>query len=413
MFQDSVSETSSSVAGSTKLEDTAVSSTRTEEELPGTAETFYEWQTGKKISYTRVRYGSDTRYPPVVLLTGFGVGSFHYHRLCSELHGRLEGTVYLVDFFGQGNSWPTVDPCPSETPLDEPGFIHGFGQADVAKGFEGFRFSADMWTEQIEHFLEEVVGGPAILCGNSLGGFISANLAAQRPDLVRGLVLLNATPFWGTTSIRFWDGTYPVPRLLRLLGTRWWNAVRDPDNITRILDFVYARPLAAGGYDRSLVGKILEPTLQPAAASVFCSIIASPPPALKFDDMLAAVRRRGIPCMLAYGRDDPWVIPLWGLRAARELGSSALYYELTPCGHCPQDESPATVARLLGGFAARVGAGDEGALPTESFDSEDLSGGVQVTFYDRPRPRTPVELLDCLTYDLKRRLRSIASPGSL
>jgi len=33
---------------------------------------------------------------------------------------------------------------------------------------------------------------PAYIAGNSLGGFLAVNLASQHPELVKGLVLLNA-----------------------------------------------------------------------------------------------------------------------------------------------------------------------------------------------------------------------------
>ena len=41
-------------------------------------------------------------------------------------------------------------------------------------------------------FLLTVVKGPAVLVGNSIGGFISASVAADYPDLVTGLVLVNS-----------------------------------------------------------------------------------------------------------------------------------------------------------------------------------------------------------------------------
>ena len=41
-------------------------------------------------------------------------------------------------------------------------------------------------------------GGVGVrLVGNSLGGLLAVLLAARRPDLVNGIVLLNATPIWG------------------------------------------------------------------------------------------------------------------------------------------------------------------------------------------------------------------------
>jgi pimeloyl-ACP methyl ester carboxylesterase len=38
----------------------------------------------------------------------------------------------------------------------------------------------------------QVVRGPVVLVGNSIGGFISASVAADYPDLAAGLVLLNS-----------------------------------------------------------------------------------------------------------------------------------------------------------------------------------------------------------------------------
>lgn len=49
---------------------------------------------------------------------------------------------------------------------------------------------------QVLAFIEEVIGEPAYVAGNSLGGYIGTNLAANHPSSVLGLALLNATPFW-------------------------------------------------------------------------------------------------------------------------------------------------------------------------------------------------------------------------
>lgn len=44
--------------------------------------------------------------------------------------------------------------------------------------------------------LQDKVGEPVYLAGNSLGGYLGVNLAARHPEAIKGLVLLNATPFW-------------------------------------------------------------------------------------------------------------------------------------------------------------------------------------------------------------------------
>ena len=55
-----------------------------------------------------------TQGDPILLLNGFGVGSFHQHRLIPRLLDRPDenevgtppGTVYCMDYLGQGRSWP-------------------------------------------------------------------------------------------------------------------------------------------------------------------------------------------------------------------------------------------------------------------------------------------------------------------
>jgi pimeloyl-ACP methyl ester carboxylesterase len=56
--------------------------------------------------------------------------------------------VYAIDLLGQGQSWPTQVQCQQSGPLC---------------------YSADTWTEQLFHFIEEKVGEPVYIAGNSLG----------------------------------------------------------------------------------------------------------------------------------------------------------------------------------------------------------------------------------------------------
>ncbi|XP_026415840.1 uncharacterized protein LOC113311210 [Papaver somniferum] len=49
--------------------------------------------------------------PALLLLPGFGVGSFHYEKQLKDLGQKYR--VYALDFLGQGMSLPTEDPTPS------------------------------------------------------------------------------------------------------------------------------------------------------------------------------------------------------------------------------------------------------------------------------------------------------------
>ncbi|MEW6705299.1 MAG: alpha/beta hydrolase [Pseudomonadota bacterium] len=46
--------------------------------------------------------------------------------------------------------------------------------------------------DQLIHFIEREVGGPAFLVGHSLGGLLSLLAACRRPELARGLVMLDS-----------------------------------------------------------------------------------------------------------------------------------------------------------------------------------------------------------------------------
>jgi hypothetical protein len=66
-----------------------------------------------------------------------------------------------------------------------------------------------------------------------------------------------------------------------------------------------------------------------------------------------------------YGRDDPWVVPLWGQRLKRAV-PRAWYYQLSDVGHCPAHESPAAVNDVVAGWvewAEGAGAGGEEREP--------------------------------------------------
>ena len=66
--------------------------------------------------------------------------------------------------------------------------LRGFGLTPLGRGQNS---SLEANQALIEGFLEKVVGGPAILLGNSMGGRLSLQVAASRPDLVSRLVLVD------------------------------------------------------------------------------------------------------------------------------------------------------------------------------------------------------------------------------
>jgi pimeloyl-ACP methyl ester carboxylesterase len=69
--------------------------------------------------------------------------------------------------------------------------------------------------DQLIHFIEREVGGPAFLVGHSMGGLLSLLAASRRPDIARGLVLLDPPLFTGlrAQSLRMMKAARLLPRV--------------------------------------------------------------------------------------------------------------------------------------------------------------------------------------------------------
>ena len=93
------------------------------------------------------------------------------------VHGtRLTGTVWRAQMDDLRDTYRVVA-------LDLPG--HG-RSADRA-------FTVADAADEVAHAIEVVAGGHAVVVGLSLGGYVAMDLAARRPELVRGLVVSGAT----------------------------------------------------------------------------------------------------------------------------------------------------------------------------------------------------------------------------
>ena len=85
--------------------------------------------------------------------------------------------------------------------------------------------------ELIDFIVREVDGRPAWLVGHSLGGYLSAMAASHRPELARGVVLLDSPILGGLLAhgVRFfkatgWGRRYSPSRVSRRRRERWPSA---------------------------------------------------------------------------------------------------------------------------------------------------------------------------------------------
>ncbi|XP_047322078.1 pheophytinase, chloroplastic-like [Impatiens glandulifera] len=323
---------------------------------------FWEWKPKITVHYQAA--GSENFNSPAVLfLPGFGVGSFHYDKQLKDL-GR-DFRVWAIDFLGQGMSLPSEDPTSTQ---DGNTSSWGFGN-EAQPWAEGLVYSIDLWRDQVQCFIQEVIKEPVYIVGNSLGGYVAIYSAAMNPRLVKGVTLLNATPFWGflpnpTRSPRLarffpWAGTFPLPDTIKKLSLIIWQKIIDPDSIAEILKQVYADQSTK--VDK-VFPRIVEITQHPAAAASFVSIMCAPQAQLSFNEALDMCEGNNTPICLVYGKEDPWVKPIWGHQVKKKL-REAPYYQISPAGHCPHDELPEVVNYLLRGWMNNIESRGLVALP--------------------------------------------------
>uniref|UniRef100_A0A7I4D1T7 AB hydrolase-1 domain-containing protein n=1 Tax=Physcomitrium patens TaxID=3218 RepID=A0A7I4D1T7_PHYPA len=313
----------------------------------------WEWRHRWNIHYECAGM-ENTNAPAMLLLPGFGVGSFHYHQQLRDLG--QEYRVWAIDFLGQGKSWPSHDPAPEEAEEVVEEVLEGQVNSKKIRHWslgknpepwaEGLVYSVDTWRDQVHAFIEKVIGGPVYIVGNSLGGYVGSYFAATNPELVKGVTLLNATPFWAFTpnSRRYpllskltpWGGLLPVPIFAKAIIRFWWDLLRNPSTIRNMLGAVYANRSAI---NKKLITQIIEATDHPAAFAAFASIVFAPRAHTDFGENLISLKERRMPMCMIYGKEDPWVVPFWGQRA-KQRNPDAIYYELSPAGHCPHHEAP-------------------------------------------------------------------------
>ncbi len=171
----------------------------------------------------------------------------------------------------------------------------------------------------------------ALFVGVSMGGQIAQGLAAERPDLVRGLVLMDTAARIGNEAM--WSDRIAAIRaggiasIADAILERWF---------TRAFRTGQATELA--GWRHMLVRTPLDGYLG------CCAAIAD-------TDLVESTARLTLPTLAMAGAEDGSTPPdLVRETAALIPGSS--FHVITGAGHLPAIEQPAAVAALLSGFAA-------------------------------------------------------------
>jgi len=326
---------------------------------------------------------------PILLLNGFGVGSFHQHRLMKQLlldqnkqqqdndtDNNKQYVIYGIDYLGQGSSWPTN--CND-----------GNSQDELNLGY-----SADTWLDQLTEFIQDVIvplssNRKVHLAGNSVGGYLATILTSRHPDLISSLILMNATPVWGL-NLPGWDGKLPAPPIPKLVGRKLFDTIRDDDTIAWYLNEAYVHREAFDGTysdsfqdyettdqtttnnsNEALGSKIKACTENNGGHAAFSSILWSAPASeivekeevcpdpLTPADFYSTLGKLPVDVILLFGEADTWCTPAVAKRMHITLASRSdttsspavavaqRYVSILNSGHCPNHESPTAVSRVM------------------------------------------------------------------
>jgi pimeloyl-ACP methyl ester carboxylesterase len=258
---------------------------------------------------------------PVVMLHGLGGSHLNWVGLAPEVAKRHH--VYAID-------------------------QAGFGLTPGTHRSTAVHANADL----VARFVREVVGRPAVLVGNSMGGMVSLLMTAAHPELVHGLVLV--------------DPSVPVPRqrpdlavsatflvyATPYLGERYMELMTrrtsDRQRVQGVVNLCFADPSRANaavvdagvvlaGERRKVPGQ--EAAFLGAARSLM-KVLATPS---RYQSLIRSIDK---PVLLVHGERDRLV----SIKAARAIAADNPSWEtefLPGVGHTPQLEVPDPVAERV------------------------------------------------------------------
>ena len=231
---------------------------------------------------------------PIVLIHGLG-GSSDWFR-------------YNIEVLAESHTVAAVD-------------LVGFGRTHARRPLVFDEIAA-----LLARWIESSFDGPVHLAGNSMGGHIAIHVAAKRPDLIRSLILIDATgiPFAFDPRTHFEYGALPHR------------------------GFAFFRVLLRDAFRAG-------PT---TLAVAFARLLR--------DDARPLLRTLRMPVLLLWGENDP-LVPVPYAEQMRELIPQARLVVLQHAGHVPMWENPTAFNGALLAFVNEVDAqqrpaGDRGAF---------------------------------------------------
>lgn len=291
---------------------------------------YWQWR-DYRIHYTKAgaeQAKAHPERPPLVLIHGFGASTDHWRKNVAELKADFE--VYALDLIGFGRS---------------------------SKPSSGY--SSELWRDQIADFITNVIGRPAVVAGNSIGGYSSLFTGATRSDAIAGVCMLNGVGSFSEQQANaepknpFQAAIGNLVKTVVLSPFPSWiifQFVRQRSYIRKTLEQVYVNKSEVT--DR-LVEDVYRPTTDPEAPAAFAALFKAERG--EYVDVL--LDKMTCPLLLIWGDADPWMNTYSRSELFQQHYSNLEEHHIN-AGHCPHDDAPAEVNAILRDWVLRTVVGE-------------------------------------------------------
>ncbi len=276
---------------------------------------YWQWR-GYRVHYVQAGEATQPERPPLLLIHGFGASTDHWRKNIAELQRDFE--VFALDLIGFGRS---------------------------SKPSSGY--SSELWRDQIADFITEIIGRPAVVAGNSIGGYSSLFTGATRTDAVVGVCMINGVGSFSEQQPNVKPNPFQVAigQIIKAAvlspAPSWmiFQFVRNRSYIRKTLEQVYVNKAEVTD---QLIEDIYRPATDPEAPAAFAALFK----AERGEYVDTLLGQMDCPLLLIWGDADPWMDTY-----ARGVLFRKHYDKLEEhhinAGHCPHDDDPAAVNALL------------------------------------------------------------------
>jgi pimeloyl-ACP methyl ester carboxylesterase len=298
----------------------------------------------------------------------------------------LDGPVHWIEFSPKPSSQApgpgeSETAGPNQSPRPPIVFVHGLGGSHlnwcligpqlaagrraVALDLRGFGLTPGLRSNSsveanarlVGRFVNEVIGTPVILVGNSMGGLISILETAAHPGMIKALVLIDPAlpaplqkPDWQVTGQFL---LYALPGLGELAVARLLASVSPEAAVQQLVQLCFAEPSRADPVmiEAEVALAARRRPVTPAQASARARVFLAAARSLlrvlgrrrRYAAMMASI---DIPVLLI-GGDADRLVPVAAMRQAAARNPHWESVILADVGHTPQLEVPGGVAGAI------------------------------------------------------------------